>query len=84
MGFLEQLPRLRAVPIIAAAALGCIYHMIARPLRRLNEDFLKFLEVLATNPSALRMDVFWYDHALIYLARAALEGRYGGVTARQD
>jgi YkoP domain len=52
------------------------------PIHRLGENFLMFLLVLATNPIALRTDVFWRDHALVYLSRAALGRRYGGVTSR--
>jgi hypothetical protein len=48
-------------------------------IHRLGENFLMFLLVLATNPIALRTDVFWRDHALVYLPRAALERRYGDV-----
>jgi hypothetical protein len=51
-------------------------------IHRLGWNFLMFLLVLATDPIALRMDVFWRDHALVYLSRAALGRRYGGVTSR--
>ena len=47
-------------------------------LRQFGENILMYLLVLATNPAAIRTDVLWRDHALVYLSRAALERRYGG------
>ena len=47
-------------------------------LRQLGENILIYLLVLAANPAAIRTDVLWRDHALVYLSRAALERRYGG------
>ena len=46
-------------------------------LRQLGENILIYLLVLAANPAAVRADVLWRDHALVYLSRAALERRYG-------
>jgi len=51
----------------------------AGAIRRLGESFFLFLLILATNPEALRSDIFWRDHALVYLSRGALERRYGVV-----
>jgi YkoP domain len=51
-------------------------------LRQFGENILMYLLVLATNPAAIRADVLWRDHALVYLSRAALERRYGGTRAR--
>jgi hypothetical protein len=48
------------------------------PIHRFGESIFMFLLILATNREALRPDVFWRDHALVYLSRAALERRYGG------
>ncbi len=47
-------------------------------LRQLGENILMYLLVLAANPAAIRTDVLWRDHALVYISRAALERRYGG------
>jgi hypothetical protein len=47
-------------------------------LRQLGENILMCLLVLAANPAAIRTDVLWRDHALVYLSRAALERRFGG------
>jgi hypothetical protein len=47
-------------------------------LRQFGENILIYLLVLAANPVAIRTDVLWRDHALVYLSRAALERRYGG------
>lgn len=47
-------------------------------LRQFGENILMYLLVLAANPVAIRTDVLWRDHALVYLSRAALERRYGG------
>jgi hypothetical protein len=47
-------------------------------LRQLAENILMCLLVLAANPAAIRTDVLWRDHALVYLSRAALERRFGG------
>lgn len=51
-------------------------------LRQLGENILLYLLVLAANPAARRTDVFWRDHALVYLSRASLERRYGGAGTR--
>ena len=51
-------------------------------LRQFGENILMYLLVLASNPAAMRADVLWRDHALVYLSRAALERRYGGTRAR--
>ena len=51
-------------------------------LRQLGENILMYLLVLAANPAAIRTDVLWRDHALVYLSRAALERRYGSVGTR--
>jgi hypothetical protein len=48
-------------------------------IHRFGESMLLFLLVLATNPPALRRDVFQRDHALFYLSRGTLDRRYGGV-----
>jgi hypothetical protein len=48
-----------------------------RGMHRFGENLYMFLLVLATNPGALRSDVFSRDHALVYLPRTALERRYG-------
>jgi len=52
---------------------------VGRPgaLRRVGENILMFLLVLATNPLALRGSVLLRDHQRVYLSRAALEQRYG-------
>ncbi len=52
---------------------------VGRPgaLRRVGENILMFLLVLATNPVALRGSVLLRDHQRVYLSRAALERRYG-------
>jgi YkoP domain len=46
-------------------------------LKQFGENILMYLLVLAANPAAIRTDVLWRDHALVYLSRAALERRYG-------
>jgi hypothetical protein len=46
-------------------------------LRHIGENILMYLLVLAANPVAIRSDVLWRDHALVYLTRGTLERRYG-------
>lgn len=47
-------------------------------IHRFGESIFMFLLVFATNRGALRSDIFWRDHAIVYLSRTALERRYGG------
>ena len=51
-------------------------------LRQFGENILLYLLILAANPAARRTDVFWRDHALVYLSRASLGRRYGGAGTR--
>jgi len=51
-------------------------------VQRFAENVFIFLLVMATNPVALRAPVLRRDHKLVYLSRAALEGRYAGAEKR--
>lgn len=46
-------------------------------LRQFGENILICLLVMAANPVAIRSDILWRDHTLVYLARGAFERRYG-------
>lgn len=51
--------------------------------RRIGENFLIFLLVMAFNPAAVRGPALSRDHKLVYLSRGALEQRYGTGANRQ-
>jgi len=56
--------------------------LTSRAVQRFAENVFIFLLVMATNPIALRAPVLRRDHKLVYLSRAALDGRYAGTEKR--
>jgi hypothetical protein len=54
----------------------------SRTVQRFAENVFIFLLVMATNPIALRAPVLRRDHKVVYLSRAALEGRCAGAEKR--
>jgi hypothetical protein len=46
-------------------------------LRQFGENILLCFLVMAANPVAIRSDVLWRGHTLVYLARRVLERHYG-------
>lgn len=74
----QQLTRIAARYGFESAA----WHAETGSLRQFGENILMYLLVLAANPVAIRSDILWRDHALVYLARSALERRYRVVRNR--
>lgn len=74
----QQLTRIVAHYGFESAA----WHAETGSLRQFGENILMYLLVLAANPVAIRSDILWRDHALVYLTRNALERRYGAARNR--